>query len=166
MTNYCNTLSVEPHKLVGDKYSPNLRHWLNRNRRTYRSYPLVYQWEDGGRYIGWLDDDDVGYFTGTRLMGALSGGGMGKIFAHVPSWAAQLTEVEGFWQRYVDQGRCAIDPEHKTSFIGDDTRWQVEGDTRNCLWCGNCTQALHRWTEQVERSAWKDAARLNKGQAA
>lgn len=147
----------EPHKLVGDKYSPNLRRWLTRNRRWMNNLPLVYRWRDGGLYIGRKEADD-NWFSGARLWGVLSGGKSGVVYAHPPGWAQHLVEIEGFWQRYAETGRCAIDPEHSRGFIGDETRWQINGDHRSCLWCGECQQTLHRWTEQVNRSAWRPAA--------
>jgi hypothetical protein len=66
-----------------------------------------------------------------------------------------LVEVADFWPRYVRDGRCAIDPEHKGHFVGDDTRWTKDGDTRECLWCGKAQQVLVRWTEAAERQEWR-----------
>jgi len=150
-------MTTEPWKLIGDKYSPNLRKWLTRNKRWMNNLPLVYRWKDGGLYIGRKEVDE-NWFSGSRLWGVLTGGKSATVFAHVPDWAQHLTEVEGFWHRYSVIGRCAIDPEHTRVFIGDETRWQIDGDRRLCLWCNACDQELQRWTEQVERSAWKAVA--------
>jgi hypothetical protein len=42
------------------------------------------------------------------------------------------------------------------SFIGGENRWKQTGDTRECQWCG-AKQHLERWTETVEREAWRAA---------
>jgi hypothetical protein len=155
-------LADAPWNLVGDRYSPNLRKWLMRDRRWMTlNLPLVYQWGDGDLYIGRREKDD-GWFTGSRLWGVLNGGGMGTVHAYPSCWSQNLTEVLGFWDRYATSGRCAIDTDHSRSFIGDETRWAVDGDHRNCLWCGQHSQSLHRWTETIDRSAWKpDPARAH-----
>ena len=67
-----------------------------------------------------------------------------------------LEEIPDFWERYAAVGRCAIDENHTMSFIGDENRWKQTGDTRVCQWCG-ATQHLDRWTETVEREAWRAA---------
>ncbi len=149
-------MGVEPHTLVGAKYSPNLAKWLKRNRRWMNNLPLVYRWQDGGLYIGHRDDD--GWFSGARIIGVLCGGKSGTVYAYPPEWGQHLVEQADFWDRYAAVGRCAIDPEHKRSFIGEDTRWLVNGESRQCLWCGQGHQTLHRWSETVEHKAWRSAA--------
>jgi len=141
-----------PRQLQGAKYSPNLGRWLARNRRQFGDRPGVYRDADSVLFFGKIEDH--GFFIGARMWGVLAGNKRGSIYAYEPRIGLELTEVEGFWDRYAEQGRCAMDPEHRTSFIGDDTRWQVDGDHRECLWCGQCSQTLRRWTEHVERSAW------------
>jgi hypothetical protein len=89
-----------------------------------------------------------------RLMNVLCYGTKAESFCYVGMRG--LVEVADFWPRYVAEGRCAIDPEHKRHFVGDDTRWTQDGDTRACLWCGKARQVLVRWTETVERQQWRD----------
>jgi hypothetical protein len=66
-----------------------------------------------------------------------------------------MTEVEDFWDRYSEVGRCAIDTTHWMFFIGDAGRWLEDGETRTCQWCGKHTQRRHTIVETVERSEWR-----------
>lgn len=143
--------AFQPKKWVGEKYSPNLNKWLAKNQR-HRA-PSVFRWQEGGFYIGWREDDD--WFSGTRLRSVLCDGRKAQVYAHVPSWGTELILIPDFWERYAKIGRCAIDEDHTTAFIGDQTRWAVVEDTRECLWCGDCRQILHRWQETVDHQAWK-----------
>lgn len=52
-----------------------------------------------------------------------------------------LQLVDGFWIRYLEIGRCAIDADHAEQFSAGD-RYTLDGDVRTCLWCG----AKHQWT--------------------
>lgn len=49
-----------------------------------------------------------------------------------------LEVVDGFWDRYLEVGRCAIDPGHQEHFSGPE-RFSIQGNIRTCLWCG-CVQ--------------------------
>lgn len=138
----------------GAKYSPNLHKWLRKRRfwgtentRVYENCGPGYR---PGLYIGFKDNE--GWFTGCRLMDVLCKGASAETGAYCGDG---FQEVPDFWGRYVANGRCAIDPEHTGWFLDDETRWQVDGDTRSCLWCGCHTQRLRRWTEQVERLQWE-----------
>ena len=143
--------------LVGDRYSPNLRKWLKSNRRSHLE-ASVFQWNDGGLYIGVMESDD-GWFTGSKLWAVLNGGrGSQQTWAHPPEWASHLKEIPDFWSKYAAIGRCAIDPEHARVWIGEETRWKVDGDVRECLWCGNHKQTFRRWTKNVDCSAWENVA--------
>lgn len=82
-------------------------------------------------YIGFLDEDD-GYFMGARLTEIIRNGARTKMWAHPPSKA--FTHVPDFWARYVELGKCAIDPEHKLYF--DKERYTQNGTLRSCDWCG------------------------------
>lgn len=139
------------HPKNGAKYSPNLHKWLTAKSAGHRARTSrVYSSTNRGLLIGRLDD---GYLIGTRLNDVLCNG------AKAGSWAIGargLVEVADFWPRYLAEGRCAIDPEHAVCFVGDDTRWTQEGDTRACLWCGKARQVLARWTEAVERQEWRN----------
>lgn len=136
----------------GAKYSPNLYRWLTmRNKKHHAWTSRVYRDETGMLWIGMLD---LGDLIGARLMNVLCYGTKAESCCWVS--LRGLVEVADFWPRYVAEGRCAIDPEHKASFVGNDGRWTVDGDTRACLWCGKARQALVRWTETVERQQWRD----------
>ena len=47
-----------------------------------------------------------------------------------------LEEVTDFWTRYQRIGRCAIDVEHKTSFVHG-VRYDTAGEVETCMWCGH-----------------------------
>lgn len=141
--------AVDPRN--GAKYSPNLHRWLTMRSKKHHAWTSrVYRDNYGVLLIGRLDD---GYLIGTRLYDVLCNG------TKAGSWAIAdrgFVEVVDFWPRYVAEGRCAIDPEHERFFVGDDTRWTQDGDTRACLWCGKAQQVLTRWTETVERQEWRN----------
>jgi len=138
----------------GTKHSPNLAKWLNANRRA-GGRPSVYRNIDGLRHIGWLEDD--GWFSGARLWRVLGDGRRVKVFAFPPAHGPWFKEAD-FWDRYEAIGRCAIDEAHTRHFIGDDTRWREDGDTRECLWCGAHRQERHRWQQIIEREGWRPVA--------
>lgn len=139
------------HPKNGAKYSPNLHKWMTAKHPGHRARTSrVYSSPDRGLMIGRVDD---GYLIGTRLNDVLCNGSKARSWA---IGARGLVEVSDFWPRYLAEGRCAIDPEHAMYFIGDDTRWTQEGDTRACLWCGKARQVLARWTEAVERQEWRN----------
>jgi hypothetical protein len=96
---------------------------------------------------------DNGDLIGARLMNVLCYGTK----AESACWMnmGSLVEVADFWPRYVADGRCAIDTEHEECFIGDESRWSVNGAVRDCLWCGKARQMLVRWTETVQRQEWR-----------
>ena len=133
------------------RYSPNLYKWImNRNNPTRKWASRVYKDSDGTLWIGFIDDGD---FIGARLMSVLCNGS-GAWSACYGSLKLGLVEVIDFWDDYIKRGRCAIDQDHSMYFIGDETRWRAEGDTRECLWCGNVRQRLKKWSEVVEREKW------------
>jgi hypothetical protein len=147
--NGLDVVAICPSK--GGKYSPNLYAWLTLRSKKYRAgKSRVFATKEGTIYIGIIDD---GYLIGCKLIAVLCNGKKEE------SWAfgdlGELVEVPDFWARYLAVGRCAIDPEHKMHFVGDDTRWRTAGDHRECLWCGAHSQKLRRWVESVDRSAWE-----------
>lgn len=147
--------------LTGDRYSPNLRRWLKRNgSRSFGRTPKIYRDRDNILFIGEIDDER--WFSGSRLWRVLCVGGRAEVYAY-PGKAEELTLIEGFWERYAAIGRCAIDVEHGRYWIGDDTRWAVDGNTRTCLWCGDHTQHLRRWTETKARERWEPASAIEAG---
>jgi hypothetical protein len=147
-----NGLEVQTvHPRNGAKYSPNLYRWLTSRKRKHRAWTSrVYRDKAGTLWIGMLD---LGDLVGAPLMNVLCYGTKAESCCWVN--LRGLVEVADFWPRYVIDGRCAIDTEHRKSFVGDDTRWTQEGDTRACLWCGKAQQVLVRWTENVERQEWR-----------
>lgn len=137
--------------VVSDAHSPNLARWLKRHGKRPLGRPNIFRDHDGVRWIGWIDDTE--WFIGTRLMRVLCDGSRATPFAY--GKLAQSLKLEpNFWPRYSAIGRCAIDEAHRMSFIGDETRWQTDGEVRRCQWCGNCEQRLERWTETIERTRW------------
>jgi len=148
-TNNLDIAAIHPSK--GAKYSPNLYSWLTKRGKNHRAWTsLVFADNDGTLWIGMLD---LGDLVGARLMQVLCNGDK----AETSYWVnlAPLREIPDFWERYIAVGRCAIDPEHKMYFVGDDARWRTNGEHRECLWCGRHSQKLRRWVDPVERSTWE-----------
>jgi hypothetical protein len=146
--NHLDTGRIHPR--YGARYSPNLHRFMSaRSRRVTSGYAHVYRDREGTLWLGYLDD---GFMNGTRLMSVLCEGGRAQTMAY--GGLGPLTLVHDFWTRYLAIGRCAIDPDHRIGFIGDQTRWQTDGDVRSCLWCGQATQKLDRWVERVQRERW------------
>ena len=132
--------------LKGNKYSPNLSAWLKKQR--YARLPDVVE-INGIRWLVWQEENDC-WASGARLGQILTRGSKAQLWA-VPGI---FKREEGFWEAYAEDGRCAIDTQHRTSFIGDETRWDQRKTQRRCLWCGHHTQRLKTWTERTKRSAW------------
>jgi hypothetical protein len=134
------------------QHSPNLAKWLAKNCDVVyrRDRVNVYDSPDGP-WIGWIEDET--WFIGSRLWRAL---GVGTK-AEMGCWTLKLDTLilrEGFWDRYAKIGRCEIDQDHARYFIGSDTRWTENGDTRTCNWCGDFTQKRERYEEVVQREKW------------
>lgn len=134
---------------LGDKYSPNLFKWLRGgwlkdDRRLCRVFVDV----DGLLWIGYEDD---GFYRACILMAVLCNGTKEKLRLY--SSLVPFVKVTDFWSRYVRDGRCAIDQDHTRQFI-DDKRWLVTGDHRECQWCCNFSQYLHKWQEVIDREEW------------
>lgn len=138
----------------GAKFSQNLYHWLKKKWREHRAWTSrLYRDTDGVLWIG-IYDACRRELIGARLIGVLCKGGQEDSAAWLHVNAVKVT---GFWNRYVTEGRCAIDEAHSMNFVGDDSRWSVQGDKRSCLWCGNAQQVMKRWTETIEREEWAAA---------
>lgn len=143
------------HPRNGSKYSPNLYRWLTAPGYKYRSCASrVYLDNSGTRWIGMMDQGDL---YGARLLNVLCLGTK----AERGCWInlRGLVEMEDFWPRYIADGRCAIDVAHEMSFVGDESRWKQDGDTRDCLWCGKMRQMLVRKTVIRELHNWQPIAR-------
>ncbi|PTQ64510.1 hypothetical protein C8J45_103360 [Sphingomonas sp. PP-CE-3G-477] len=152
------TDAFQPKQWVGEKYSPNLQKWLAKNDGSPWGTARVWIAADATYWIGWVDDD--GWFYGTRLMCVMVDGRKAEVYAH-PAVPEGVIEQPDFWAHYGAVGRCAVDQDHTRGFIGDETRWAVDGNTRECLWCGDCRQTLRRWQEVVNRQAWEIAPTPN-----
>jgi hypothetical protein len=100
---------------------------------------------------GYPGDTD---FVGTRLMSALCLGAKAQSACYV-GLARNVDRVADFWKRYLDVGRCAIDPDHRENFIGGD-RFAVSDDIRTCRWCGQ-SQRRMLVPRIVEEEVWTTA---------
>lgn len=155
ITRINNGLAVaDIHPRRGAKYSPNLHKWLTQRDRKHRAWTSsVFRDRDGALWIGMLDDDGL-FLIGCRLIQVLCNGGKAESMAYSLKQLGPLEEVSDFWARYGADGRCAIDSDHKMHFVGDDTRWRVSGDERECMWCGNVRQRRERYTRTTEHERW------------
>lgn len=84
----------------------------------------------GALMIGFITN---GLLIGANLNSALSNGAAARCEG-LPV-ATSLEEVLGFWESYLELGRCAIDPKHQESFLSD--RFHEQGNSRTCRWCGH-----------------------------
>lgn len=136
---------------MGTKYSPNLHAWLKARDRKYRGElpSKVYRDAKGTLWIGYKDfPDDC--LIGSKLIGVLCNG----VKESTAAYFLKLEAVPDFWERYQRDGRCAIDPGHDMGFVGDEGRWSHGEENRTCIWCGNATQVLRRWTETISHEQW------------
>lgn len=119
------------HPRNGSRYSPNLHSWLVMRSRKHHAWTgRVYRDKDGTLWIGALEH---GGLLGARLVSVLCNGS--KVRAAAGSACKAWSKWPRSRPRYVRDGRCAIDTAHTQCFIGDDTRWAVDGDNRS-LACG------------------------------
>lgn len=136
------------------KYSPNLHMWMMRQKPHRNGTPTVYRdAETQHLSIGWIHPGEC--FSGTEMDRVLTRGVRAQMWYYSRRMTDNLQPIPDFWEQYIALGRCAMDPKHRQSFIGDSTRWETTGDTRGCVWCGKATQRLRRWTETVEHQAWE-----------
>lgn len=152
--NRLNLAEIHPNN--HPKYSPNLHAFLGSPRAKHiLRLGHVYKDATGTMWLGYLDDTNS--LIGARLSMVLCYGRKAQVFSHCA--LPKLQEVENFWEQYVADGRCAIDREHTAYFIGDESRWDVLGNLRNCRWCGKAKQVLRHWskTTTVEESSWCQA---------
>lgn len=127
-----------------DAYSANLVRWLKAHGRDgdeiYSVFPgagLAEIYGPGALFLGqpFSDNHADTDFSGVLLMGALTFGRDAKRFCHAGK-TTQLRPLEGFWQKYIDQGRCAIDPEHRVMFKENNRIIESHG-ARVCAWCSS-----------------------------
>ena len=136
------------------RYSPNLYKWLRKNKNIAGRIQVFVSSIDDTRWIGFCDD--YGQFHGSSLMGVLCR--VEQVFAYCNKrFSESLTVIPDFWDRYVVDGRCAIDQAHAHVFVGDETRWHNTSDTtRACLWCGEVTQRLETRLVTKEIKEWRN----------
>lgn len=146
-----NLLLHEIHPSQGAKYSPNLYEFLTAKRnKSWAALQHLFEDKQGKQWLGFFDD--VGHFVGARLSQILSYGK--KTDVTCPVNLGEMREVEGFWPRYVELGRCAIDPKHEMHFLGERWRANADGNQRSCLWCQKATQRLVRREVVVTKTEW------------
>lgn len=134
---------------LGAAYSPNLYQWLHRRGtgrnegvvldRVYRvraGSKLADHYGAGALLIGspfeaYEGDTDV---SAVRMMEVLCHGAAATTVC-LAGALGSLDEVPDFWASYQRIGRCAIDLEHKTSFVGS-VRYTTTNGISTCLWCG------------------------------
>lgn len=140
---------------LSPSFSPNLYRWMRTSAHFHVDGGVteaVYRVKPGtpaARYLG-AGSLMIGYpvegypgdtdFSGARLIGVLCNGS-GERRACFGNLAPDLELVEGFWERYLVVGRCALDPNHLEHFLGGD-RFRVTDDSRTCLWCGGTHQRV------------------------
>lgn len=142
----------------GAKYSPNLFAWLTAvraGRLTPRArLSGIYIDSSGAQWIGYTRDQAG--FVGQRVSSVLAeghGAGIGA-WLHL----GPMRPLLGFWAKYIQVGRCALDEGHGSRLVYSEHRWARDGGTRHCRWCGLGTQVLTRWTEAQECQAWVASA--------
>jgi hypothetical protein len=154
-----NLSAINPKK--HPKYSRNLYEWLSHpDRRKSRRFKDIKVYRDSNDllWIGCVTPALIGCSLMAMLNSVLCNGSKEKW-----GWrtGVGMVEVEGFWQEYEAIGRCAIDRDHEIAFVGGDTRWLQDGNTRHCQWCGQVTQRLHTWTEVVTKDVWRNVERVD-----
>ncbi|HBP1602246.1 TPA: hypothetical protein L5U90_003349 [Pseudomonas aeruginosa] len=85
----------------------------------------------GQPYNGYEGDTD---FSGAPVMQVLCMGSS-VVRACYAGAIPSLIEVAGFWARYEQVGRCAIDPNHRVLFQEFDRRYELVSGQRTCKWC-------------------------------
>jgi len=140
---------------VSASFSPNLYRWMKSCGHAYqdggvaeavfRVLPgtrLANEYGAGSLMIGCAYNQYEGDmdFSGSLLIAVLCNGAKAPRYC-LPGAVIMLEKVEGFWDRYLLVGRCAIDSDHKDHFCGNE-RYSVEGDVRTCLWCGEQHQKV------------------------
>ncbi len=130
----------------GDKYSPNFYKWLRRHYRP--EFSVVRGGEFDHLYVG---EDEGWCFTGKKLMHILCK--IGDPISCILNLKTKPTPVADFWKDYEERGRCAIDPSHNMRFVGDENRYQQNGDARTCRWCGTRQNLV---TKTHEYQVWEN----------
>jgi len=138
------------------KFSPNLFHFLRKQKAA--DLYQVYRDQNGVLWIGYPDNE---FLIGAKLIHVLCHGAKSQTAA----WACISKPIEiipGFWDQYIENGRCAIDPAHSMYFKDD--RWEIlsKGRTRRCLWC-NHVQYLKIRVKPVTFVDWVNVDKEGEG---
>lgn len=142
-----------------DRHSQNFMKWVRkyRDRRLFVAFATegtkTYdprKTQSGSLYVGFFNLDG-GWLHGSRLSDIICNGTKAGTFAFGPHM--KFVTVPGWLERYIEGGKCVIDPEHW--LYADRERWEesADGKTRRCLWCGNYDEYLH--SEMVEKTSWR-----------
>lgn len=147
---HTNLVLQELHPSGGAKFSPNLFEFLSTRSPTVFKLQRLFVDGHSVQWLGYFDD--VGHFVGARLNQVLAQGKKAQVSC--PVNLGDLHEVVGFWEQYLELGRCAIDPLHQTEFW--DERWSLnaEGTRRSCLWCHTASQRLVRTHDSPSPEQW------------
>lgn len=64
--------------------------------------------------------------------------------------------TDEFWDKYISDGRCTLDREHRGCWIGGDHRYSImDEETRKCNWCGKVFKK-HFYTETITKEKWEE----------
>lgn len=88
------------------------------------------------------------------LCGVESAGRIGAYPNTAKIWG--LKELKNFWPKYLQIGRCAVDPKHQQYFINGAGRWKQTGKKRTCQWCGQ-VQTMTKKKEVIIHEIWNNA---------
>lgn len=155
---------IKPKEQYG-KYSHNLAKWIKKQGDwpVYAAFSK-FNFIDGstleydpsktqaGNIIIGHGTSAPGWTHGRRLSHILCGvrGVLSENHAF-PSTFNIVPLPDDWWDNYIAQGKCFIDPEHAMYA----ERWDKSDDSteRTCRWCGH-TQYKH--TEMIPRSYWRN----------
>ena len=136
----------------GERFSANLFKWCRKHRgvNLFVAFSSVSCFDETKEcffeygytmpeqlYIGFGDLDD-GWLHGARLTDIICNGTKANEFAFPPD--REFTIIDDWWNQYVSAGKCCIDPEH--ILYDDRERWEQQGKSRTCVWCGDFEQEL------------------------
>ena len=130
-----------------EKYSRNFWRWMKKNK-AHHATVMFSRWNliDGALdierdesktqmgniiilpYISYSKEQSV---TGTKLVQILTHGAKATVWAYPPN-KEEYQPLDSWMDSYIKHGKCWLDPEH--SFY--DERWNVQGNHRECKWCG------------------------------
>lgn len=146
----------------GDRFSENLYKWVKKyDNRDLSVFFMHRSWLDGSNVdydpeftqapqlvVGEMYED--GWVHGMRLLQILGNGTSVGMYAIPPGWNAVL--LPDWWENYIKGGKCHIDPEHRL-YAGSE-RWQTNGKTRTCLWCGQWHEQQHKRRVSKTVTSW------------